>query len=186
MLSLAGECTQLAVPALHQALAKAVFTCPRAKSLQWLEPLSRAQDGQLLCHFLTCVLRTDSDFNAEAEALGASEGTIERAQLLALRGQPCWRCAGTLLDVAPPRCLRNKRAVRNHLFPSRARYVQVSSLPQITLRACITMSWRLLHHDWLAALDGLQGQRKDEHGGCHSLQQTSPTNAVSSSTPTKL
>ena len=158
MHSLAGECTQLAVPALHQALAKAVFTNPRAKSLQWLEPLSRAQDGQLLCHFLACVLRTDSDFNAEAEALGASEGTIERAQLLALRGQ----LAGGVLA----HCLTLRHRVAygtNELcaitsFPLSCSIR--SSRPQFTLRACITMSWHLLHH----VLNGLQGQRKDEHG----------------------
>ena len=91
----AGDDTDKLKPALHTALATAVFTQPRSRALcNDLKNCSKAltTPDSALDTFVECVTNPESDFEGEAGELGidvSSAGDARvRSQLLALRG--CW------------------------------------------------------------------------------------------------
>ena len=89
----AGDDTDKLKPALHTALATAVFTQPRSRALcNDLKKLFEGADDpdSALDTFVECVTNPESDFEGEAGELGidvSSAGHARvRSQLLALRG----------------------------------------------------------------------------------------------------
>jgi hypothetical protein len=114
-------------PALHAALATAVFTRPRARNLQWCAALHAQHGERVLAPFISCVTQSGSDFTAEAAKLGVglsgepAVNSVSKAQLLALRGL----LAGDLLL----HCLTLRHRVQYGINDKQC-------APATTLRAC--------------------------------------------------